>query len=166
MHKKKKCNLNIVLKVVGTLRVPSISSKTHNELCYYKRYFYKSSGTWSLSLSVLMCQIIMHTPQITVCNIFLYTSITYYRDFTHDYTFFSPVGCVKFLALTSDHPLQCGGSGECLNGIGPVDLVPRPLLVRSRAIHAPLIFTMSDRFHNVTLFFRIGINILLTGTRR
>ena len=56
--------LNIYLKVVGTRRVPSTSSKRRNELRDYKRHFYKSSGTWRLSQSVLMRQIIMHTPQL------------------------------------------------------------------------------------------------------
>ena len=44
--------------------MPSTSSKRRNELRYYKQHFYKSSGTWCLSLPVLMRQIIMHTPQI------------------------------------------------------------------------------------------------------
>ena len=52
------------LKVVGTRRVTFTSSKRRNELRDYKRHFYKSSSTWCLSLSVLMCQIFMHTPQI------------------------------------------------------------------------------------------------------
>ena len=59
----------MLLKVVGTRRVPSSRSRRAMNCPTTNGFFYKSSGTRYLSLSMLMCQIIMHTPQIIITEI-------------------------------------------------------------------------------------------------